>query len=76
MMGNALTEADSTRNAVHLHGRRFFIMAAGDVDAGEFTDEVPLEPTLARDTVTVNANSYLVLRLIADNSGAWIMHCQ
>jgi FtsP/CotA-like multicopper oxidase with cupredoxin domain len=51
-------------------------MASGEPDAGEFTDQVPLVATLARDTVTVNAESYVVLRVIADNPGVWIMHCQ
>jgi FtsP/CotA-like multicopper oxidase with cupredoxin domain len=51
-------------------------MAAGAPDAGDYTDDVPLQPTIIRDTVTVNAGSYLVLRVIAENPGVWIMHCQ
>ena len=30
---------------------------------------------LARDTVTVNTKSYVVLRYLAVNPGVWIMHC-
>ena len=34
-----------------------------------------IEKPLLRDTVTVNGNSYLVLRWVSDNPGAWILHC-
>ena len=30
---------------------------------------------MQRDTVTVNANSYAVLRFRADNPGVWLLHC-
>lgn len=30
---------------------------------------------MRRDTVTVNANSYAVLRFQADNPGVWLFHC-
>lgn len=32
-------------------------------------------PRFARDTAVVNADSHIVLRYIADNPGAWIVHC-
>lgn len=61
---------------IHLHGHWAFVMAAGAPEAGDYTDDVPLQPTLIRDTVTVNSGSYLVLRVIAENPGVWIIHCQ
>lgn len=30
---------------------------------------------ILRDTATVNAGSYLVVRFLANNPGTWIMHC-
>lgn len=52
-------------------------MAAGAEDAGHYNPSVhALVPSVARDTVTVCANSFLVLRLVADNPGVQIMHCQ
>ena len=41
-------------------------MAAGMPGAGAYSDEIPLHATLARDTLTINPNSYLVVRYIAE----------
>jgi iron transport multicopper oxidase len=30
---------------------------------------------MQRDTVTVNPNSYVIIRFKADNSGVWLFHC-
>lgn len=30
---------------------------------------------MQRDTVNVNANSYVVIRFTADNPGVWLFHC-
>jgi iron transport multicopper oxidase len=38
------------------------------------TDPLPQFPT-TRDTVTVPAEGYLVIRFKADNPGAWFFHC-
>jgi FtsP/CotA-like multicopper oxidase with cupredoxin domain len=54
---------------------RFFIMAEGLPDEGLYKGQ-PLKATVARDTVTVNANSYLVIRFFVANPGVWIFHCQ
>lgn len=43
-------------------------MAAGQAGVGPYVDGTPLVATLARDTVTVNSNSYLVVRYIAELS--------
>lgn len=51
-------------------------MAAGQPGDGPYQPEIPLAATLTRDTVTVNANSHVVLRYMADNPGTWLMHCQ
>ena len=50
-------------------------MAAGKANDGPYTGQ-PLhtEPAL-RDTVDVQANSYLVLRFVANNPGLHIFHC-
>jgi len=36
--------------------------------AGPYTDKIPLSATLARDTLTVNPRSYLVVRYVAEVS--------
>lgn len=52
-------------------------MDAGLPNAGDFKPlpGKPLTSRYARDTATVNGNSYLVLRYVADNPGVWIVHC-
>ena len=52
-------------------------MAHGPPNAGTFNSSIPLSPTpVLRDTATVNAGSYLVLRFVASNRGVWIFHCE
>jgi len=53
---------------VYLQRHWLWIMAAGQAGAGPYVDGTPLLATLARDTVTVNSNSYLVVRYIAEVS--------
>lgn len=60
---------------LHLHGHWFTVMAGGLPNAGKYAGQ-PLRSGVWRDTVTVNAGSYIVLRYIAANPGAWIFHCQ
>eukprot|EP00775_Hariotina_reticulata_P010675 gene10675-10834_t len=54
----------------------FFIMAGGLPNSGIKYKEAKLAATIARDTATVNINSYLVVRFVAANPGTWIFHCQ
>lgn len=60
---------------LHLHGQWFNVMQAGLPGAGNYSGQ-PLWSGIWRDTVTVNANSYVVFRFLATNPGAWIFHCQ
>lgn len=62
---------------LHLHGHWFWVMAQGRPNAGTYNPSIPLNPTpILRDTATVNAGSYLVLRFVASNRGVWIFHCE
>lgn len=62
---------------LHLHGHWFWVMAQGRPNAGTYNPSTPLNPTpILRDTATVNAGSYLVLRFVASNRGVWIFHCE
>jgi hypothetical protein len=40
-------------------------MATGAPGAGNYTADVPLRATVSRDTLSVNANSFIVLRTFA-----------
>lgn len=70
-----INNQDTGEHPIHMHGHWFWILAAGEPNAGDWANQQPLVPRLARDTVTVNLKSYLVLRMVANNPGAWILHC-
>lgn len=42
-----------------------WVMAHGAPGAGNYTADTPLGATLARDTLSVNSNSFIVLRTVA-----------
>ncbi|KAM1069679.1 hypothetical protein EV1_001474 [Malus domestica] len=62
---------------IHLHGYDFYILAEGFGNFNAQTDTKKfnlIDPPL-RNTVAVPANGWAVIRFVADNPGAWIMHC-
>lgn len=62
---------------MHIHGHSFWALAVG---AGKFDREVAtatgnfMDPPL-RDNIVVPPNSWVLVRLRADNPGLWLMHC-
>ncbi|XP_022993163.1 laccase-12-like [Cucurbita maxima] len=62
---------------IHLHGYDFYIIAEGFGNFNPKTDTKKfnlVDPPL-RNTVAVPTNGWAVIRFVADNPGAWIMHC-
>jgi FtsP/CotA-like multicopper oxidase with cupredoxin domain len=58
---------------IHLHGHDFFVVADG---MGSGTGaKLNLQNPIRRDTHTVQNGGYMVIAFIADNPGAWLMHC-
>ena len=67
---------DDGDHPLHLHGYKFFVLAQGHGYAPEnITETVDLQNPLRRDTVTVEAFGWIVLRVVADNPGLWAFHC-
>lgn len=62
---------------IHLHGYDFYILAEGfgNFNAQTDTKKFNLVDPPMRNTVAVPANGWAVIRFVADNPGAWIMHC-
>ncbi|KAI4306892.1 hypothetical protein L6164_030132 [Bauhinia variegata] len=62
---------------IHLHGYDFYIIAEGfgNFDPKKDTAKFNLVDPPLRNTVAVPANGWAVIRFVADNPGAWIMHC-
>ncbi|KAG7284868.1 hypothetical protein NEMBOFW57_009483 [Staphylotrichum longicolle] len=68
---------DAATHPFHLHGHHFQVLDRPRSGTGNWpgrdvnnTSNPPM-----RDTVTVMANSYAVLRFKADNPGVWLFHC-
>ncbi|PIA57115.1 hypothetical protein AQUCO_00600087v1 [Aquilegia coerulea] len=62
---------------IHLHGHDFFILAEGFGNYNPRTDPAKfnfVDPPL-RNTVGVPVGGWAVIRFVADNPGAWLMHC-
>ncbi|KAF5192706.1 Laccase-12 [Thalictrum thalictroides] len=62
---------------IHLHGHDFFILAEGFGNYNPRTDPSKfnfVDPPM-RNTVGVPVLGWAVIRFVADNPGAWLMHC-
>ncbi|KAG4989846.1 hypothetical protein AAZX31_11G237300 [Glycine max] len=62
---------------IHLHGYDFYIVAEGfgNFDAKKDTAKFNLVDPPLRNTVAVPVNGWAVIRFVADNPGAWLLHC-
>ncbi|KAK5123397.1 hypothetical protein LTR85_002829 [Meristemomyces frigidus] len=80
---------DDGNHPLHLHGYKYFVLAQGHgyppmksaVDGmtrdniQPLYDSLDLTNPLRRDTASVEAFGWILLRLVADNPGAWAFHC-
>lgn len=64
---------DDGDHPFHLHGYKFWVMASG---GGTYQGQAVnnTAPPL-RDTVVIPAESWTILRFVADNPGYWTFHC-
>ncbi|CAI9098299.1 OLC1v1034921C2 [Oldenlandia corymbosa var. corymbosa] len=75
MQDTSILGAES--HPLHLHGFNFFVVGQGfgnfdpKNDPGKFNLVDPAE----RNTVGVPAGGWVAIRFLADNPGAWFMHC-
>nr|UKS51798.1 laccase [Allium cepa] len=62
---------------IHLHGYDFYILAAGfgNFNAKKDTSKFNMVDPPMRNTVAVPVSGWSVIRFVADNPGAWFMHC-
>eukprot|EP00253_Pinus_taeda_P000959 PITA_00959 len=62
---------------IHLHGYDFYIVGSGFGNYNSQTDPQKfnlVDPPM-RNTVNVPVNGWAAIRFVADNPGAWLMHC-
>jgi len=65
------------QHPMHLHGHRIYILAKGP-NTNPYPDpSYPLNTVnpVYRDTFTIDPDSWVVIRYVADNPGVWLMHC-
>ncbi|KAI9730630.1 MAG: hypothetical protein M1818_008112 [Claussenomyces sp. TS43310] len=72
---------DVMGHPMHLHGHKFWVLGSG---SGAFpytsVNEAPasminLQDPAYRDTANLPAGGWLAVRYVADNPGAWMLHC-
>jgi iron transport multicopper oxidase len=68
---------DAAIHPFHLHGHQFQVCERPRSGKGKFNGHIRefRETPMRRDVVSVNANSYVVLRYKATNPGVWLFHC-
>jgi len=68
---------DGANHPFHLHGHHFQVLDRPKSGTGKWPkrDTNYNSKPPKRDTVTVNAGSFAVLRFKADNPGVWLFHC-
>jgi laccase len=71
----ATMQSDS--NPMHLHGHDFFVLAQGhgNYHPAKHVRTYNLVDPLLKNTVQVPRLGWAVVRFVADNPGAWFMHC-
>ncbi|QIW97242.1 hypothetical protein AMS68_002760 [Peltaster fructicola] len=84
-----ISNFDDGNHPLHLHGYKYFVLAQGHgappltrIDAGITRESLaPLYAVvnttnpLRRDTASVEAFGWILLRFVADNPGMWAFHC-
>lgn len=80
----AINNFDDGAHPFHLHGHRLFVLAQGRSGYPPTAEQwpaylaarggLPANP-LRRDTVSVEAYAWVVVRVVLDNPGLWALHC-
>jgi FtsP/CotA-like multicopper oxidase with cupredoxin domain len=71
-----ISNFDDGNHPLHLHGYKFFVLASGHgYPPANLSDTVDTSNPLRRDTASVEAFGWVMLRFVADNAGAWAFHC-
>jgi len=84
-----ISNFDDGAHPMHLHGYKYFVLAQGHgyppltsvadginrQNLAPLYDQLDLSNPLRRDTATVEAFGWILIRLVADNPGVWTFHC-
>lgn len=77
MVEIVLINLDAGDHPFHLHGHSFQMVGRGKgvYDGNNSAVEWHLDNPARRDTISVPAESFVLIRFRADNPGVWIFHC-
>ncbi|KAF1350084.1 putative multicopper oxidase, type 1 [Delphinella strobiligena] len=84
-----ISNFDDGNHPMHLHGYKYFVLAQGHGypprksrfeeltrdNVQPLYDSLELTNPLRRDTASVEAFGWILIRFVADNPGAWPLHC-
>ncbi|KAE9380392.1 multicopper oxidase [Stipitochalara longipes BDJ] len=72
-----INSLDEGAHPFHLHGHQFWIIASGAHGDFQWNSYPTLNMTnpMRRDTMTVDAFGWALIRFKADNPGLWALHC-
>ena len=76
VMEMVINNYDVGQHPIHLHGRRFYVMARGGKGVGAYSPNkfaLNTKTPYVRDTVTVEHNSFVVIRFADKNPGLWLL---
>ncbi|KAF2141018.1 multicopper oxidase [Aplosporella prunicola CBS 121167] len=67
---------DDGSHPLHMHGYKFFVLSSGHgYPPVDLMQNLDLSNPLRRDTASVEAFGWILLRFVADNPGIWAFHC-
>ncbi|KAI9732621.1 MAG: hypothetical protein M1834_003957 [Cirrosporium novae-zelandiae] len=72
-----ITNFDDGSHPFHLHGHDFWVLGSSDLQyfPWESYDELDTTNPMRRDTLTVEAFGWTLIRFRLDNPGMWAFHC-
>ncbi|XP_010264408.1 PREDICTED: laccase-17-like [Nelumbo nucifera] len=75
LQGTSILGAES--HPLHLHGFNFFVVGqgSGNYDPNKDPPNFNLVDPVERNTIGVPSGGWVAIRFLADNPGAWFMHC-
>ncbi|KAK3901662.1 Cupredoxin [Staphylotrichum tortipilum] len=79
----AINNFDDGAHPFHLHGHQFYILTPSLTGYPPSAADLPgflaargaLRNPLRRDTVTVEGYQWVIVRVVLDNPGFWVLHC-
>ncbi|RIB25609.1 multicopper oxidase [Gigaspora rosea] len=70
-----LINTDGGEHPFHFHGHTFWCLGSGESGTQPDYNSLNTKDPIQRDTATVPANGWIVIRFVSNNAGVWGFHC-